>query len=154
MAEEMKKAEGEQAAPAEAGTSAGTEEKAAVKRKKKGKKRKLTEANVHIQASYNNTIVTVTEVGGNVVAWASAGSCGFKGTRKATPYAASVAADTALNKAKLLGVERVHVSVKGTGSGRDQALRAVSASGVSIESISDRTAVPHNGCRPRKARRV
>lgn len=124
------------------------------KKRKKGKKRTVTEAYVYIQASYNNTIVTVTEPNGNVVCWASAGSCGFKGTRKATPYAASIAADTAMNKAKLLGVQRVHISIKGIGSGRDQALRAVNASGVSIESISDRTAVPHNGCRARKARRV
>lgn len=124
------------------------------KKRKKGKKRTLSEACVYIQASYNNTIVTVTEMNGNVVSWASAGSCGFKGTRKATPYAASIAADTAMNKAKLLGVQRVHISIKGIGSGRDQALRAVNASGVSIESISDRTAVPHNGCRARKARRV
>lgn len=124
------------------------------KRKKKAKKRSLTEANVHIQASYNNTIVTITERNGNTVCWASAGGCGFKGTRKATPYAASVAADTALNKAKLLGVERVHVTTKGIGAGRDQALRAIAATGVSIESISDRTAIPHGGCRPRKARRV
>lgn len=124
------------------------------KRKKKGKKRQVVEANICILASYNNTIVTVTERNGNVVCWASAGSCGFKGTRKATPYAASVAAENAMNKAKLLGVERVHISLKGIGSGRDQALRAINASGVSIESISDRTAVPHNGCRPKKARRV
>lgn len=128
--------------------------KAPTKKKKKGKKRSLQVAHVSIQASYNNTIITVSEPNGNVVCWASSGSCGFKGTRKATPYAASVAAENALNKAKALGVERVHVSVKGIGSGRDQALRAISATGVSIESISDRTAIPHNGCRPRKARRV
>lgn len=148
MAEEQKKQEEGAAANAEAKTEA------AKKRKKKGKKRTMVEANVHIHASYNNTIVTVTEQNGNVVCWASAGACGFKGTRKATPYASSVAVDTAINKAKLLGVERVHVSVKGTGSGRDQALRAIAASGVSIETIRDRTAVPHNGCRARKARRV
>ena len=124
------------------------------KKRKKSKKRSLTEANLYINATYNNTIVTITEPNGNVVCWASSGSCGFKGTRKATPYAASVAAETALNKAKLLGVERVHISIKGIGSGRDQALRAVNASGVSIESLADRTAVPHNGCRSRKARRV
>ncbi|MEK7523438.1 MAG: 30S ribosomal protein S11 [Patescibacteria group bacterium] len=134
--------------------ASGEDEAGAKKRKKKSKKHSLTEAMVTVQASYNNTIVTVTEMNGNVVCWASSGSCGFKGTRKATPYAASVAAETALTKAKALGVERVHVSVKGTGSGRDQAVRAVSASGVSIETISDKTAIAHNGCRPRKARRV
>lgn len=138
----------------EAKTEEGTTVPSPKKRKKKGKKRQVVEANICILASYNNTIVTVTERNGNVVCWASAGSCGFKGTRKATPYAASVAAENAMNKAKLLGVERVHISLKGIGSGRDQALRAINASGVSIESISDRTAVPHNGCRPKKARRV
>lgn len=124
------------------------------KRKKKSKKHSVIEANVYIQASYNNTIITVAELNGNVVCWASAGSCGFKGTRKATPYAASVAVENAMNKAKLLGVERVHVAVKGIGGGRDQALRAINASGVSIESVRDQTAIPHNGCRARKARRV
>lgn len=145
-------------APAAGNTGAvsgkGAEEVVAPKKRKKGKKRTVQEANVSVQASYNNTIVTVAELNGNVIAWASAGSCGFKGTRKATPYAASVAAETALNKAKLMGVERVHVSVKGTGSGRDQALRAISATGVSIETLKDKTAVAHNGCRARKARRV
>lgn len=144
---------------AEAGAPAKTEEVAEkvvapLKKRKKSKKHAVTEANVNILATYNNTIVTVTEQNGNVVCWASAGSCGFKGTRKATPYAASVAVETALTKAKVLGVERVHISVKGIGSGRDQALRAVNAAGVTIESVSDRTAIPHNGCRPRKARRV
>jgi len=153
MAEEEVKKKKSQAA--EAGAGGESHEKAPPKkRKKKAKKRNVSEANLYIQASYNNTIVTVTEPNGNVMCWASSGSCGFKGTRKATPYAASVAVDTALTKAKALGVERVHVSIKGIGSGRDQALRAISASGVNIESLSDTTAVPHNGCRPRKARRV
>lgn len=138
---------------AEASASKG-EEKAPAKKKKKSRKKGVLEANVHIQASYNNTLVTVTELNGDAICWASAGSCGFKGTRKATPYAASVAVENALNKAKVLGVEKVHVTVKGIGTGRDQALRAISASGVSIETLADRTAVPHNGCRVRKARRV
>lgn len=134
----------------------GTEETAAApkKVKKKAKKRHIVEANVYIQVSFNNTIVTVTDLKGDTVAWASAGSCGFKGTRKATPYASSVAVDTAMTKAKALGVERVHVVMKGIGAGRDQSLRALNASSVSIESLSDVTAIPHNGCRPRKARRV
>lgn len=140
--------------PKTEGAPDGSQAAAPKKRKKKGKKHSVTEANVYIQASYNNTIVTVTESNGNVVCWASAGSCGFKGTRKATPYAASVAVENAMNKAKLLGVERVHISVKGIGGGRDQALRAINASGVSIESVKDQTAIPHNGCRARKARRV
>ena len=140
--------------PAPQGTpkSTATEQKSK-QNKKKGKKRTVPEAYVTIHASYNNTIVSVNEPNGNVMCWATAGSCGFKGTRKATPYAASVAADTAIKKAILFGVERVHISVKGVGTGRDQALRAVAASGVSIESIADKTALPHYGCRPRKARR-
>lgn len=155
MAEEAKKPASEKETAAQTAPAEGeAKEGAPKKRKKKGKKRSITEAYVHIQASYNNTIVTVTEPNGNVVCWASAGACGFKGTRKATPYAASIAADTAMNKAKALGVERVHISIKGIGAGRDQALRAINASGVSVESIKDKTAIPHNGCRPRKARRV
>lgn len=161
MAEEAKKPETavapaeakatEQKSP-EAGVEAGDTKVA--KKKKKSRKHAVLEANIHIYASYNNTIVTVTELNGNSLCWASSGSCGFKGTRKATPYAASIAVETAMNKAKLMGVERVHVSVKGIGSGRDQALRAVNASGVSVETMTDRTAIPHNGCRARKARRV
>lgn len=139
---------------ADSGTPGEVAEATPKKKRKKSRKKSLVEANVCIQASYNNTVVTVTELNGDAVCWASAGSCGFKGTRKATPYAASVAMENALNKAKALGLERVHVTVKGIGSGRDQALRAISAAGVSIESICDRTAIPHNGCRARKARRV
>lgn len=161
MAEEQKKTEEKAAKPAEAATvdkkadaaEAGAET-VVVKKKKKSKKHSVQEANVCIHASYNNTIVTVTEPNGNTICWSSSGSCGFKGTRKATPYAASVAVETAMNKAKAMGVERVHISVTGVGSGRDQALRAVNTSGVAIETISDFTAIPHNGCRARKARRV
>jgi len=122
--------------------------------KKKGKKQNIPEANLFINASYNNTIVTVTEMNGNVLCWSSAGSSGFKGSRKATPYAASIAVENALNKAKVFGVERVHVAVNGVGNGRDQALRSIGSSGIGVESIRERTSVPHNGCRPRKARRV
>lgn len=154
MAEEQKKPEETAKEAAKTADAAAGKTDAPIKRKKKSKKRTLTEACLNICATYNNTIVTVTEPNGNVVCWASSGSCGFKGTRKATPYAASVATETALTKAKALGVERVHISIKGIGSGRDQALRAVNASGVSIESIKDRTAVPHNGCRAKKARRI
>lgn len=157
MAEEAKKQPQQQAAGAAPAQEAKKEEAAnlgEVKKKKKSKKHSIVEANVHINATYNNTIITVTELNGNTVAWASAGSCGFKGTRKATPYAASVAAETAMNKAKIFGVEKVHIMTQGTGVGRDQALRAISATGISIESIGDRTAIPHNGCRARKARRV
>lgn len=149
MSEEQKKPE--VVAAAAAAPVEGAEK---VVKKKKSKKSRVVEGQVHIHASYNNTIITVTEMNGNVLCWASAGGCGFKGTRKATPYAASVAAETVMNKAKALGLEKVHISVKGVGTGRDQAMRGVNASGVSIESISDKTAIPHNGCRPRKARRV
>lgn len=162
MADEVKKADEPgkakatevPTANATGAVEAPTEAGAAPKKKKKGKKRSLQVANVTIKAGYNNTIISITEPNGNVVCWASAGSCGFKGTRKATPYAASIAADTAINKAKNLGVERVHISVKGVGTGRDQALRAIAATGVSIESLSDRTTVAHGGCRPKKARRI
>ncbi|MEK7171840.1 MAG: 30S ribosomal protein S11 [Patescibacteria group bacterium] len=129
-------------------------EAAPKKVKKKAKKRHLIEANVCIQVSFNNTIVTVTDMKGDTVCWSSSGSCGFKGTRKATPYAASVAVENALTKAKAMGVEKVHVTMKGTGAGRDQSLRAINATEVSIESISDITAIAHNGCRARKARRI
>ncbi len=135
-------------------TQAASEAKAAAAPKKKGKKRKLIEGRVYISATYNNTIISITEMSGGVVAWASSGSCGFKGTRKATPYAASVAAETAINKAKAMGLEKVHIITKGVGNGRDQAIRAINGAGLSIESISDTTAIPHNGCRPRKARRI
>lgn len=146
MAEEIKKTE--------KATEEQKSEAAPKKVKKKAKKRHLTEANVCIQVSFNNTIVTVTDMKGDTVCWASSGSCGFKGTRKATPYAASVAVENALTKAKAMGVEKVHVTMKGTGAGRDQSLRAINASEVSIESISDITAIAHNGCRARKARRI
>lgn len=135
-------------------TQASPEAKAPTAAKKKAKKRKLIEGRVYINATYNNTIISVTEMSGGVVAWASSGSCGFKGTRKATPYAASVAAETAINKAKAMGLEKVHIITKGVGNGRDQAIRAINTAGLSIETLSDTTAVPHNGCRPRKARRI
>ena len=162
MAEEQKKkettqepAKGVEAKKDGAGMVAADGAEATPKKaKKKGKKRSIQEAHVYINATYNNTMVSVAEPNGNIMCWASSGSCGFKGTRKATPYAASVAAETALTKAKGMGVERVHICVKGIGTGRDQAIRAINAAGVSIESIRDITATPHNGCRPRKARRV
>jgi small subunit ribosomal protein S11 len=128
--------------------------KAAKGKKGKPKRRLLTEGKVFIQASFNNTIVTVTDPNGEVVSWSSSGTCGFKGPRKATPYAAQVAAETAITKAKVFGLEKVHVYVKGAGNGREQAIRGLQAGGVSIERLTDITPVPHNGCRPRKSRRV
>jgi len=108
----------------------------------------------HIKASFNNTIVTITDAMGNVVAWASAGHVGFKGSRKSTPFAAQVTAENAARKAKDAGMLRVDVSVKGPGAGREAAIRALQATGLTVETIRDVTPVPHNGCRPPKRRRV
>lgn len=120
---------------------------------KKAKKRSVPEGSAHIQASYNNTIVTLAEPNGDVIVWASAGGSGFKGARKATPYAAQVAAENATEKAKVFGLERVHVYIKGVGSGREQAVRGLSSGGLEILSITDLTPIPHNGCRKKKPRR-
>lgn len=128
--------------------------KPAVKAKKKSKRKLVSEAKVYIQASFNNTIVSVADMNGQVIAWSSAGANGFKGPKKATPYAAQTAAEKAIEKAKVYGVEKVHVIIKGAGNGRDQAIRGVNAGGVNVESITDITAIPHNGCRVRKSRRV
>ncbi|MFC1810623.1 30S ribosomal protein S11 [Patescibacteria group bacterium] len=129
------------------------EKKAAKAPKKKGKKRVCPECNAYIQASYNNTIVTLTEPTGDTIAWASSGSSGFKGTRKATPYAAQITAENAVEKAKPVGIEKVNVFVKGVGPGREQAIRGLNASGLQIIAITDVTPIPHNGCRPKKQRR-
>jgi len=117
-------------------------------------KRTLSSAQVHIFASFNNTIVTVTDNQGNTVCWASSGSSGFKGSRKSTPFAAQVAAEDAAKKAMEHGLRAVEVRVNGPGSGRESALRALSASGLNISIIKDVTPIPHNGCRPPKRRRV
>ncbi len=143
-------------APATAAATGKDTKKPAVKAKKKGKaKRRLVpEGIIYIQATYNNTVVTITDPKGEVIAWSSAGSNGFKGAKKATPYAAQVSSESAANKAKVFGFERGNVIIKGVGSGREQAIRGINSSGISIESIRDVTAVAHNGCRPRKSRRV
>jgi small subunit ribosomal protein S11 len=158
MAEEkMKSSEAkvaESKTPEKKVVAAAAPVKAAKGKKGKAKRRLLTEGKVFIQASFNNTIVTVTDPNGEVVSWSSSGTCGFKGPRKATPYAAQVAAETAITKAKVFGLEKVHVYVKGAGNGREQAIRGLQAGGVSIERLTDITPVPHNGCRPRKSRRV
>ncbi len=107
-----------------------------------------------VQATFNNTIVTITDVTGNVVAWASAGSVGFKGSRKSTPFAAQRAADSAAQKAMSQGMKEVKVFVKGPGAGREAAIRALQAAGMEIVAIKDVTPIPHNGCRPSKRRRV
>ena len=117
-------------------------------------KRTLGSAQVHIYASFNNTIVTITDQQGNAVCWGSAGSAGFKGSRKSTPFAARLAAEQALKDAVALGVQEVDLIVKGPGPGRESAIRAVQSTGMRVRSMSDVTPVPHNGCRPPKKRRV
>ncbi len=117
-------------------------------------KRTLSSGQVHIFASFNNTIVTVTDTSGNTVAWGSAGSAGFKGSRKSTPFAARLAAEQAIKAAQGMGIQEVDLVVKGPGPGRESAIRAVQAMGMKVRSISDKTPVPHNGCRPPKKRRV
>lgn len=124
------------------------------KTRRKKTKRNIPKGTLHIQATFNNTIVSVTDEAGNVVAWKSSGSVGFKGSRKSTPYAAQIATEKVLEKAKEFGLSNVEVIVKGIGSGRDSAIRALLASGIATTSIRDVTGIPHNGCRPRKARRV
>ena len=120
---------------------------------KKGK-RTLSSGQVHIFASFNNTIVTVTDTEGNTISWGSAGSAGFKGSRKSTPFAARLAAEQALKAAQQLGLQDVELFVKGPGPGSENAIRAVQSMGLRVRSISDITPVPHNGCRPPKKRRV
>ena len=117
-------------------------------------KRTLSSGQVHIYASFNNTIVTVTDPQGNTVCWGSSGSAGFKGSRKSTPFAARLAAEQALKAAVSMGIQEVDLYVKGPGPGRESAIRAVQALGMKVRSISDVTPVPHNGCRPPKKRRV
>ena len=123
---------------------------------KKRKKKSRVEANgkVHIKASFNNTIVTITDLYGNVISWASAGKMGFKGSRKNTPFAAQLAAESAGKEAMDLGLAKIDVEVKGPGSGREAAVRSLQAIGFEIVSIKDVTPLPHNGCRPPKKRRV
>jgi small subunit ribosomal protein S11 len=122
--------------------------------KKRGEKRIVHHGYAHIQASFNNTIVTITDTEGNVVAWSSAGGIGFKGSRKGTPFAATQAAISAGNVAKGIGMRSVDVRVKGPGSGRESAIRALQTIGIEVKSIRDITPIPHNGCRPPKRRRV
>jgi small subunit ribosomal protein S11 len=126
-----------------------------VRRVRKKRERKNVErGQAHIQATFNNTIVTLTDTDGNALAWSSAGSLGFKGSRKSTPYAAQMAAEAASKSAMEHGLRSVQVFVKGPGSGREAAIRALQATGLEITSIADVTPIPHNGCRPPKRRRV
>jgi small subunit ribosomal protein S11 len=127
--------------------------KAAVKTKKKVKKN-IIAGQVHVNSSFNNTIITITDAQGNAVSWSSAGMMGFRGSRKSTPYAAQMAAEDAGKKAQEHGMKELDVLVRGPGSGRESALRALSSIGFTIKSIKDITPIPHNGCRPPKRRRV
>jgi len=122
--------------------------------RKKVEKKNISVGVAHIQATFNNTIVTITDVVGNVISWATAGGQGFKGSRKSTPFAAQMAAEMAAKKAQEHGMRNVEVRVKGPGAGRESALRAISAAGLNITLIKDVTPIPHNGCRPPKRRRV
>jgi len=123
-------------------------------RSKKREKKNISTGVVHIQSTFNNTIITITDMAGNTISWATAGGQGFKGSRKSTPFAAQLAAQDAAKKAMDHGMKNVEVYVKGPGSGRESALRALQAAGFTILMIKDVTPVPHNGCRPPKRRRV
>jgi small subunit ribosomal protein S11 len=125
-----------------------------VKKPKKRDRKVSTNGVAHVQASFNNTIVTITDMDGNVITWASAGKVGFKGSRKSTPFAAQVAAESSAREALNAGMKRVEVWVKGPGAGREAAIRSLQAAGLEISAIKDVTPIPHNGCRPPKRRRV
>jgi small subunit ribosomal protein S11 len=123
-------------------------------RTRKRVKKNVVDGVAHVHASFNNTIITITDMQGNTLAWASAGGSGFRGSRKSTPFAAQVAAEKAGDKVKEFGMKNVEVRVKGPGPGRDSAVRALHSAGFKVSSISDVTPIPHNGCRPPKKRRV
>lgn len=124
------------------------------RRPRRRERKNVSQGIAHIKSSFNNTIVSITDVQGNVLAWASAGNIGFKGSKKSTPFAAQVAADTAARRAMEHGVRKVEVLVKGPGSGRETAVRSLMSAGIEVSSVKDVTPTPHNGCRPRKRRRV
>lgn len=124
------------------------------KRVRRSERKNITSGVVHVNASFNNTMVTITDAQGNTISWQSAGGMGFKGSRKSTPYAAQVAAEDAARKAQEHGMKTVEVNVRGPGSGRESALRALQSVGLTVTSIRDTTPIPHNGCRPPKRRRV
>jgi small subunit ribosomal protein S11 len=143
------------AAPTAPAASAPTAPAAAPRAaSKKGKKVVESEGIAHISATFNNTLVTITDLKGNALAWATSGKAGFKGSKKSTPFAATVAAENAGREAVNLGVRRVHVRVQGPGSGRESAIQALASVGLRVVSIRDVTPIPHNGCRPPKKRRV
>ncbi|MEC9184248.1 MAG: 30S ribosomal protein S11 [Pseudomonadota bacterium] len=128
--------------------------KAASTRVRRRERKNITSGVAHVNATFNNTMITITDAQGNAISWSSAGGMGFKGSRKSTPYAAQVAAESAAQKAQEHGMKTLEVNVKGPGSGRESALRALQAAGFNITAIRDVTPIPHNGCRPPKQRRV
>ena len=128
--------------------------KPAAKRAQKKEKKNIPQGRIYVNASFNNTIITVTDLEGNTICWTSAGGSGFKGTRKGTPFAAQVAAKNASDKAADNGMREVDIYVQGPGGGRESAIRAIQATGIKIRSLRDVTPIPHNGCRPPKRRRV
>ena len=123
-------------------------------RVRKRERKNISSGMVHVNSSFNNTMITITDAQGNTISWSSAGAMNFKGSRKSTPYAAQVAAEDAAKKAMEHGLKTVEVNVRGPGSGRESALRALQAAGLTVTSIRDTTPIPHNGCRPPKRRRV
>ncbi len=123
-------------------------------RVRKRERKNITSGIAHVNSTFNNTMITITDVQGNTIAWSSSGAMGFKGSRKSTPYAAQIAAETAARKAQDHGMRTLEVEVSGPGSGRESALRALQAAGFTVTSIRDVTPIPHNGCRPRTRRRV
>lgn len=122
--------------------------------KNKKVSKKISQGKMFIQATFNNTIITITDSNGGCLSWSSAGSLGFKGARKATPYAAQLAAKAAIDKVKIYGLESLEVYISGIGAGRESAVRSLTGSGIAVTSIKDITPIPHNGCRPKKVRRV
>ena len=128
--------------------------KAAISRPRRRERKNITSGVAHVNATFNNTVITISDAQGNAISWSSAGSQGFRGSRKSTPYAAQIAAEDAGRKAQEHGMTNLEIEVKGPGSGRESALRALQAVGFIITSIRDVTPIPHNGCRPRKRRRV
>jgi small subunit ribosomal protein S11 len=127
---------------------------AAAPRVRRRERKNITSGVAHVNATFNNTMITITDAQGNTIAWSSSGSLGFKGSRKSTPFAAQMAAEDAVKKAGEHGMRMLEVEVSGPGSGRESALRAIQAAGFNVTSIRDVTPIPHNGCRPRKRRRV
>ena len=139
---------------AEPNTQQATSGATAPSAKKKKQRRNVGKAIAYVKASFNNTIVTITDLSGQVIAWDSAGTIGYKGSRKSTPFAALRAAEKVAEKVRKMGVSELEVRVRGPGSGRESAIRALASSGIEVKSIEDATPLPHNGCRPPKRRRV